>query len=37
LGQLWVIYPLRKDANGNQGVIEELFDLGPKARDTIAI
>ncbi|KAJ5990237.1 hypothetical protein N7522_010444 [Penicillium canescens] len=37
LGQIWVIYPLRKDANGNQGVIEELFDLGPKARDTVAI
>ncbi|KAJ5195856.1 hypothetical protein N7449_006335 [Penicillium cf. viridicatum] len=37
LGQLWVIYPLRKDANGNQGVIEELYDLGPKARDTVAI
>lgn len=37
LGQVWVIYPLRRDANGNQGVIEELYDLGPKARDTVAI
>jgi len=37
LGQVWVIYPHRKDANGKQGVIEELYDLGPKARDTVAI
>lgn len=37
LGQVWVIYPLRKDANGKQGVIELLYDLGPKARDTVAI
>ncbi|KAJ5559061.1 hypothetical protein N7535_009074, partial [Penicillium sp. DV-2018c] len=37
LGQLWVIYPLRKDKNGKQGVIKELYDLGPKARDTVAI
>ncbi|CAI7676011.1 unnamed protein product [Penicillium pancosmium] len=37
LGQVWIIYPLRKDENGNQGVIELLYDLGPKARDTIAI
>ncbi|KAJ5690733.1 hypothetical protein N7462_005125 [Penicillium macrosclerotiorum] len=37
LGQVWVIYPLRKDANGKQGVIEELYDLGPKARDVVAI
>ncbi|KAJ5330621.1 hypothetical protein N7476_000404 [Penicillium atrosanguineum] len=37
LGQVWVIYPHRKDGNGNQGVIEELYDLGPKARDTVAI
>ncbi|OKP14997.1 hypothetical protein PENSUB_3392 [Penicillium subrubescens] len=34
LGQVWVIYPLRKDANGKQGVVELLYDLGPKARDT---
>ncbi|KAJ5453627.1 uncharacterized protein N7458_004583 [Penicillium daleae] len=37
LGQVWVIYPLRKDANGKQGVVEQLYDLGPKARDTVAI
>ncbi|KAJ5102256.1 hypothetical protein NUU61_004478, partial [Penicillium alfredii] len=37
LGQVWVIYPLRKDGNGKQGVIKELYDLGPKARDTTAI
>lgn len=37
LGQVWVIYPERKDKDGKQGVIEQLYDLGPKARDTTAI
>ncbi|KAH6842939.1 hypothetical protein B0I37DRAFT_436906 [Chaetomium sp. MPI-CAGE-AT-0009] len=37
LGQVWIIYPLRKDANGKPGVAELLYDLGPKARDTVAI
>lgn len=37
LGQVWIIYPFRKDRNGKQGVAELLYDLGPKARDTIAI
>ncbi|RVX74847.1 hypothetical protein B0A52_01124 [Exophiala mesophila] len=37
LGQVWVIYPFRKDADGNQGVAELLFDLGPKARDVVAM
>ncbi|KAL2009978.1 hypothetical protein VTN00DRAFT_5785 [Thermoascus crustaceus] len=37
LGQVWIIYPFRKDANGKQGVAELLYDLGPKARDTTAI
>ncbi|KAF2756739.1 hypothetical protein EJ05DRAFT_512360 [Pseudovirgaria hyperparasitica] len=37
LGQVWIIYPFRKNAQGVQGVAEMLFDLGPKARDTIAI
>ncbi|KAK3900901.1 hypothetical protein C8A05DRAFT_16844 [Staphylotrichum tortipilum] len=37
LGQVWIIYPLRKNANGSPGVAELLFDLGPKARDTTAI
>ncbi|OQE27629.1 hypothetical protein PENSTE_c004G05520 [Penicillium steckii] len=37
LGQVWIIYPFRKDEHGNQGTIELLYDLGPKARDTIAI
>ncbi|KAL2162092.1 hypothetical protein VTH06DRAFT_7877 [Thermothelomyces fergusii] len=36
-GQVWVIYPLRKDANGKPGVAELLYDLGPKARETTAI
>jgi WD40 repeat protein len=37
LGQVWIIYPFKFDANGNQGVAELLYDLGPKARDTTAI
>ncbi|EAQ85044.1 conserved hypothetical protein [Chaetomium globosum CBS 148.51] len=37
LGQVWIIYPERKDAHGKPGVAELLFDLGPKARDTVAI
>ncbi|KAI1653306.1 hypothetical protein F4813DRAFT_375359 [Daldinia decipiens] len=37
LGQVWIIYPFRKDGNGKQGVAKLLYDLGPKARDTIAI
>lgn len=37
LGQVWIIYPFRKQANGNQGVAELLFDLGPEARDVVAM
>ncbi|KAH7375812.1 hypothetical protein B0T11DRAFT_293426 [Plectosphaerella cucumerina] len=37
LGQVWIIYPFRTDANGNQGVAELLWDLGPKAKNDIAI
>ena len=37
LGQVWIVYPFRKDGNGNQGVVELLYDLGPNARDTTAI
>lgn len=37
LGQVWIIYPGRKDKDGNQGTVELLYDLGDKARDTIAI
>jgi hypothetical protein len=36
-GQVWIIYPFRKDSNGKQGVAELLFDLGPRARENIAI
>ncbi|KAL2172114.1 hypothetical protein VTG60DRAFT_115 [Thermothelomyces hinnuleus] len=36
-GQVWIIYPQRKDANGKPGVAELLYDLGPKARETTAI
>lgn len=37
LGQVWIVYPNRKDSKGNQGTAELLFDLGPKARDSTAI
>ena len=37
LGQVWIIYPFRKDSAGNQGVTEMLIDLGPNARDVTAI
>ncbi|KAG8411382.1 hypothetical protein J3458_015442 [Metarhizium acridum] len=36
-GQVWIIYPLRKDANGKQGVAELLYDLGDKAKNSVAI
>ncbi|KAL9946549.1 hypothetical protein ACHAQF_005672 [Verticillium nonalfalfae] len=36
-GEVWIIYPFRKDANGNQGVAELLYSLGPKAVDSLAI
>ena len=37
LGQVWIIYPFRTDSNGKQGVAKLLYDLGPNARDTVAI
>ncbi|KAL6352534.1 hypothetical protein LRP88_14302 [Fusarium phalaenopsidis] len=36
-GQAWIIYPFRKDKNGNQGVAELLYDFGDKAKDNLAI
>ncbi|KAK7421190.1 hypothetical protein QQX98_002320 [Neonectria punicea] len=36
-GQVWIIYPFRKDAKGNQGVAERLYDLGDKAKESLAI
>ncbi|KAH7124110.1 hypothetical protein B0J11DRAFT_331026 [Dendryphion nanum] len=36
-GTVWIIYPFRKNAQGKQGVAELLFDLGPRARDNLAI
>ncbi|KAF2874667.1 hypothetical protein BDV95DRAFT_563390 [Massariosphaeria phaeospora] len=36
-GQVWIIYPFRTAASGTQGVAELLFDLGPRARDNLAI
>jgi selenium-binding protein 1 len=37
LGQVWIIYPFRYNADGTQGVAELFYDLGPKAQNTIAI
>ncbi|KAI9665811.1 MAG: hypothetical protein M1821_003745 [Bathelium mastoideum] len=37
LGQVWIIYPFKTDANGNQGTAELYYDLGDNARDTVAI
>lgn len=38
LGQIWILYPKRIDPKtGKRGVSELFFDLGPKARDTVAI
>ncbi|KAF2203562.1 hypothetical protein GQ43DRAFT_498806 [Delitschia confertaspora ATCC 74209] len=36
-GQVWIIYPFRKNAQGQQGVAELLYDLGPRARNNLAI
>jgi len=36
-GQVWIIYPFRTAPNGKRGVAELLFDLGPRARDNLAI
>jgi hypothetical protein len=36
-GQVWIIYPFRKNAQGKQGVAELLFDLGPRAQNNLAI
>ncbi|RKU44662.1 hypothetical protein DL546_003235 [Coniochaeta pulveracea] len=37
LGQVWIIYPFRTNAQGKQGVAELLYDLGDKAKDSVAI
>ncbi|KAF2154536.1 hypothetical protein K461DRAFT_237806 [Myriangium duriaei CBS 260.36] len=34
-GQVWIIYPYRKDSSGKQGTVEFLYDLG--AKNTVAI
>ncbi|KAI9167929.1 selenium-binding protein [Paramyrothecium foliicola] len=36
-GQVWIIYPFRKNANGKQGVAQLLYDLGPRAKKSVAI
>jgi WD40 repeat protein len=37
LGQVWIIYPFRKDSSGKQGVAELFLDLGPKAAGKVAV
>jgi hypothetical protein len=34
---VWIIYPFRTRPDGKQGVAELLYDLGPKAKNSIAI
>ena len=36
-GQVWIVYPFRTSPSGSQGVAELLYDLGPKAKDSMAI
>jgi selenium-binding protein 1 len=36
-GQVWIIYPFRNNPKGGKGVAELLFDLGPRARNNLAI
>lgn len=36
-GQVWIIYPFQFAEDGTQGRAELLYDLGEKARDTVAI
>ncbi|KAF7559855.1 hypothetical protein G7046_g4291 [Stylonectria norvegica] len=36
-GQVWIIYPFRKDSKGKQGVAKLLYDLGDDAKKSIAI
>ena len=37
LGAVYVVNPFKTDANGKQGVVKLLYDLGPNARDTTVI
>jgi hypothetical protein len=37
LGQVWIIYPFRKDSSGKQGTIELFYDLGPNAANKVAL
>lgn len=34
---MWIIYPFRRGPDGKQGVAELLYDLGDKAKDSMAI
>ncbi|EWC47711.1 hypothetical protein DRE_02911 [Drechslerella stenobrocha 248] len=37
LGQVWIIYPLKYNSDGTQGVTKLLYDLGPRAKGVVAI
>lgn len=36
-GQIWIIYPQRKDSSGKQGTVELFYDLGENFANKIAI
>lgn len=36
-GEVWIIYPFREGPNGQQGTAERLYDLGEKAKESVAI
>lgn len=36
-GEVWIVYPFKKDAQGRQGRAELFIDLGEKARENLAI
>lgn len=37
VGEVWIIYPFRKAADGSQGTIEKFFELGPGSTGKVAI
>lgn len=36
-GEVWIIYPFRDGPNGQKGTAELLYDLGDKAKKSVAI
>jgi len=37
LGEVWIIYPFRRDSSGKQGTIERFFSFGPGFQKKVAI